>query len=136
VAITAALGAVALGSEVPRGVTLVEVVVMLAVGSAAFCALGLAVSAAVPNADAAPAIVNASILPLLFLSGIFIPFGDDTPQWIVTLAGVFPVKPFADGMQAGFVGTPFEWSDVAVVGAWGVLGVVLAVRFFTWEPPV
>ena len=36
--------------------------------------------AVIPNADAAPPIVNATILPLLFLSGIFIPLGDDAPM--------------------------------------------------------
>jgi hypothetical protein len=51
-------------------------------------------------------------------------------------ADVFPVAPFADALQSGFVGTPFEWSDVAVVGAWGMLGVALAVRVVTWEPRV
>jgi hypothetical protein len=37
-------------------------------------------------------------------------------------------------MQAAFLGTPFHWSDVAVVGAWGLAGLLLAVRFFSWEP--
>ncbi len=134
VVITAAFGRIAYQAQVPSGITLVEVLVMMVVGSAAFCALGLALSAAIPNADAAPAIVNASILPLLFISGIFIPFGTDTPQWIKWVADVFPVRHFALGMQAGFIGTPFHWSDVAVVAAWGLLGLLLAVRFFSWEP--
>jgi ABC-2 type transport system permease protein len=42
------------------------------VGAASFCALGLAVTAAIPNAEASAAIVNATILPLLFLSGVLI----------------------------------------------------------------
>jgi ABC-2 type transport system permease protein len=109
---------------------------MLVVGAAAFCALGLAVTALIPNADASAAIVNASILPLLFLSGIFIPFGTNTPSWILWVARVFPVRHFATGMQAGFLGTPFHWSDVAVVAAWGVGGLLLAARFFSWEPRV
>jgi len=134
VAITAAFGHFLYQAEIPTGLTLVQVLVMMVVGSAAFCALGLAVSAAVPNADAAPAIVNASILPLLFISGIFIPFGNDTPDWIQWAAKIFPVRHFALGMQAGFLGTPFHWSDVAVVAVWGIAGLVLAVRFFTWEP--
>jgi ABC-2 type transport system permease protein len=48
--------------------TLLRFAVMLVVGAAAFCALGLAVTAVIPNADASAAIVNATILPLLFLS--------------------------------------------------------------------
>ena len=75
------------------------------------------------------------ILPLLFLSGIFIPFGVDTPGWIRTVARIFPVKHFADAMRAGFYGAPeFLWRDVLVVAIWGIAGLILAVRFFTWEP--
>jgi len=39
------------------------------------------------------------------LSGIFIPIGNQTPAWIIWLARIFPVKHFADGIQAGFLGT-------------------------------
>src|SRR5215467_4563595 len=51
--------------------------------------------------------------------GIFIPFGNNTPNWILRIARIFPVKHFADGMQAGFLGTAFHWTDVLVVAAWG-----------------
>ena len=44
----------------------------LLLGSACFCALGLAISGFVPNERAAPAVVNAIILPLLFISDIFL----------------------------------------------------------------
>ena len=134
VGITAAFGRAFYGAQIPSGMGLVRFLVMLVVGATAFCALGLAVTAVIPNADAAPAIVNASILPLLFLSGIFIPFGNDTPTWIVWIARIFPVRHFASGMQAGFIGTPFDWTDVLVVAAWGVAGLLLAVRYFSWEP--
>jgi ABC-2 type transport system permease protein len=134
VVITAAFGKIAYSVSLPRGTTLVEFVVMLVVGAAAFCALGLALSAAIPNADAAAPIVNAVILPLLFLSGIFIPFGNNTPSWILWVARIFPVRHFALGLQAGFLGTPFDWVDVAVVAAWGVFGLLSAIRYFSWEP--
>jgi ABC-2 type transport system permease protein len=136
VAVTAAFGRAAYSANIPTGITLFHFLVMLVVGAAAFCALGLAVTALIPNADASAAIVNASILPLLFLSGIFIPFGTNTPSWILWVARVFPVRHFATGMQAGFLGTPFHWSDVAVVAAWGVGRLLLAARFFSWEPRV
>jgi ABC-2 type transport system permease protein len=134
VVITAAFGYVFYSADIPTGLTLLRFLVMLVVGAASFCALGLAITAVIPNADAAPAIVNATILPLLFLSGIFIPFGNDTPQWILWIARIFPVKHFADGMQAGFLGTAFHWTDVLVVAAWGLAGMALAARFFSWEP--
>lgn len=134
VAITAAFGRAAYGAAIPGGIRLLDFLVLLVVAAVAFCALGMATTALIPNADSAPAVVNAVILPLLFLSGIFIPFGNSTPQWITWVARVFPVRHFALGMQAVFVGTPFHWGDVAVVAAWGAVGLVLAVRFFSWEP--
>jgi ABC-2 type transport system permease protein len=134
VVITVAFGSVLYGADVPTGVTLLRFLVVLAVGATSFCALGFAVTAIIPNADAAAPIVNATILPLLFLSGIFIPIGDNAPAWLTWTARIFPVKHFADGISSGFVGTTFHWSDVLVVAGWGVAGLLLAVRFFSWEP--
>jgi ABC-2 type transport system permease protein len=134
VVLTGAFGRAVYNVHVPGGVTLLRFVVMLLVGAGAFCALGLAISAAIPNAEASPAVVNAAILPLLFISGVFIPFGNSTPQWITWIARIFPVRHFVIGMQAGFLGTAFHWSDVLVVGAWGLGGLLLAVRYFSWEP--
>ena len=114
VAITAAFGRVLYSADIPTGVTLLRFLVMLVVGAASFCALGFAITAVIPNADAAPAIVNASILPLLFLSGVFIPLGSNAPAWIVWIARIFPVRHFAEGMQAGFLGTRVSLDRCAV----------------------
>jgi ABC-2 type transport system permease protein len=134
VALTAAFGRIFYQADVPTGITLLRFLVMVVVGSTSFCALGVAVTSLIPNADSAPAIVNATILPLLFLSGIFIPLGSDSPGWVTFIARVFPVHHFASGLQAGFIGTPFSWTDVIVVAAWGAGGLIAALRFFSWEP--
>jgi len=134
VVITAAFGHGLYHATIPSGVTLLRFILMVLIGSAAFCALGLAATSVIPNADASAAIVNAIILPLEFLSGIFIAFGDTTPTWILWVARVFPIRHFALGMQAGFLGTPFSWTDLLVVGAWGLGGLIIALRFFNWMP--
>ncbi|MDQ4107573.1 MAG: ABC transporter permease [Actinomycetota bacterium] len=144
VVITLLFGKLAYGSPLPTGTPLMEFIVTFLVGSLAFAALALALTAVIPNADAAPPIVNGAILPLLFLSGIFIPLGDEAPAWMTSVSDIFPVKHFADAMRAGFLGnveTPlgnrvfvFDWIDVLIVAAWGVVGIVLAARFFSWEP--
>ena len=134
VVLTAAFGRAFYGADIPTGITLLRFLVMLVVGTIAFCALGLALTAVIPNSDAAAPIVNAVILPLEFLSGIFIPFGNTTPSWILWVARVFPVRHFALGMEAGFLGTAFSWTDVLIVAAWGIGGLLLAVKFFSWEP--
>ena len=119
------------GAKVPA------LIVTLVVGAACFCALGLAITGFVPNADAAPAVVNASILPLLFVSNVFIPT-EQAPEWMTSFASVFPVKHFAESLLSVFspfeTGSGFELKSLAVMIAWGVLGMALAVRYFSWEP--
>lgn len=136
VLITTTFGRVVYQADMPTGAPLGRFLVALAVGAASFCALGFAVTTIIPNSDAAPPIVNATILPLLFLSGIFIPLGDNAPAWISWIARIFPVKHFADAMQAGFLGTAFAWRDVLIVGLWGVAGLLISVWRFSWEPRV
>jgi ABC-2 type transport system permease protein len=110
-------------------------VLIVLVGGASFCALGLALTAVIPNSDAAPPIVNFSMLPLLFISDIFIPL-DQAPELLKTVSNVFPVAHFAKAMHASF--DPFDPSfragDLLIVAAWGVVGLILAIRFFSWEP--
>jgi ABC-2 type transport system permease protein len=136
VAITGAFGVLVYGADVPTGSLLGRYVLAVVIAAMAFSALGLATTALVPNADASPAIVNAIILPLLFLSGIFIPLGDDAPTWVKVVGDLFPVRPFADAVVGSFYGPPlpFEWVDLLVVAGWGVAGLLLAVRYFSWEP--
>ena len=98
VAITVAFGVIFYSASVPTGVPLLQFVLTLLVGGLSFAALALALTAAIPNADASPPIVNASILPLLFLSGIFIPIGDDAPAWITAVSNIFPVRHFFEAM--------------------------------------
>ncbi|MGH7425222.1 MAG: ABC transporter permease, partial [Candidatus Methylomirabilales bacterium] len=136
VAIVTAAGVAFYGVD-PPGNTLPALVVSIAVGAGAFCALGLAVTALIPNADASPAVVNASILPLLFVSDVFIPLRD-APAWLKTFADLFPVRHFAQAMLGAFnpfeKGSGFETADLLVVALWGTAGTLVAVRFFSWEP--
>jgi ABC-2 type transport system permease protein len=134
VVITAVFGRALYGIDIPTGMMLLRLLVMLVVGAATFCALGLAITAAIPNTDASSPVMLGTVLPLCFLSGIFIPFNNTTPSWLVWVGRIFPVEHFTKGMLAGFVGTPFDWTDVIVVAAWGVVGLMLAIRFFRWEP--
>jgi ABC-2 type transport system permease protein len=136
VVIVAAFGAIAYDVAFPWE-RIGQLALTLAIGAATFCALGLAVSALIPNADAAPAIVNATILPLLFISDVFIRI-EDPPAWMDAIAGFFPVRPFADAMLAVYspelAGGPLDWGDLAFVAAWGVAAILFSLRFFSWEP--
>lgn len=112
-------------------------VVTFLVGVASFAALGLAVAALIPTARSAPAVVNGTILPLAFISDVFIAM-DDPPRWIEVVGGIFPLRPFVTSMQDALnplVDAPaFAWGHLAVVAAWGVAGAVAALRWFRWSP--
>ena len=111
-------------------------VVTVLVGAMAFSALGLAITSVVPNADAAPAIVNFSILPLLFISGVFIDTRE-APEWLTKVADIFPVSHFNEGMLSAFNpvgGSGWETDDLVILAVWGIAGLLLAVRYFSWEP--
>jgi len=135
VVIVAGFGALAYGVDVPWD-ALPATLLLLAVAAAAFSALGLAVSGLIPNADAAPAVVNATILPVLFISNVFVQM-ENAPGWLDALSHVLPVRHFADAMielyaRGSAAGVP--WLEVGVIALWGVIGVLAALRFFSWEP--
>ncbi|TMK84578.1 MAG: ABC transporter permease [Actinobacteria bacterium] len=135
VIIVGAFGAAFYSADIPSR-TLPAYIITIVVGAASFSAMGLALTSVIPNADAAPAVVNATILPLLFLSDIFIPI-QNPDAWYVKLAKVFPVYHFAQAMKAAYfspAGNGFRGADLLVIAIWGVAGVVLAVLFFSWEP--
>ena len=45
----------------------------LVLGAASFCALGVAVASLIRNAEAAPAVVQFVLFPLVFISGTYLP---------------------------------------------------------------
>lgn len=108
----------------------------LLLGGGVFCALGLALSALIPNADSAPAITNAVVLPLLFISGTFYPL--DPNSWMSKVADWFPMRHFAlalfDSFDPRRTQHGLPGNDLWVMLVWGVVGLVIAVRRFQWEP--
>jgi hypothetical protein len=57
---------------------------------------------------------------------------------MATVAGIFPIKHLADAMLAAFdpagTGAVIAWGHLAVVGGWGLAGLLLALRYFRWSP--
>ena len=136
VVIVTAIGHFAYGVAIP-GASAVGVLVGLVVAAAAFCCLGFAITAAIPTEEAAPPITNAFVLPLYFLSGVFIP-ESEIPEGILNFASAFPIRHAFEALLAGFdplaAGAAIEWGHLGVVAAWGALGLALAMRSFRWEP--
>lgn len=136
VVLVAVIGRVVYDVEVPTD-RLPAVAVTLAVGAFSFCCLGFALTAAIPSEDAAPAISNAVVLPLYFISGIFIP-DNEIPDGVLAFADLFPIRhffqAFFEAWDPATTGAGFAWGDLAAVAAWGVAGLLIAVFAFRWEP--
>jgi ABC-2 type transport system permease protein len=134
--VVSAMGVVFYDVDVPWD-KLPAILVTLVVGAAAFCCLGVALTAAIPSEDAAAPIANVALLPLYFLSGVFIP-ESEIPEGILKFADIFPIRHFFEAFFAAYDpaagGSGFEWGNLAIVVAWGLVGFALAVKFFRWTP--
>lgn len=112
---------------------------LLTVAAAMFCfsALGLAVTVLVPAADSALPVAWGTILPLCFVSDVFMPI-DNAPHWLREVASFFPLRPFADDLETMFnpirgTSAP-HWGHIEVLIAWGVVSAAFALLTFRWEP--
>jgi ABC-2 type transport system permease protein len=136
VVLVTALGRIVYGVTVPT-TTIPAVLVTLVIGAASFACMGFALTTIIPSEESAAAITNAIALPLYFISGIFIP-ESEIPSGVLGVADVFPIRHFFEAFFAaydpGTSGLGIEWGHLAVVAAWGLAGLLVAVRFFRWTP--
>ncbi len=111
-----------------------KLVAILAVKAFCFSALGVLISTFVPNQDAAPAIINVILFPLVFISGTFGEIAETSalakiakffPVWHAIQATTQMLNPYSDG---GIDGT-----NLAVMALWGAAAVLLATRRFRWD---
>jgi ABC-2 type transport system permease protein len=112
-----------------------ELAVFSIAGVATLAALGVAFSHVIPNFDAAPAYTNIVFLPVIFISGVFYDV-DTAPQFLQDIAQILPLTHIIDGLSAALVtgaSLADTAGDLAVIVAWGVIGVFFAVRGFSWD---
>jgi ABC-type multidrug transport system permease subunit len=137
VAILLAVGVIAYDVQL-LGRTAAAVFVTLVVGIACFASLGLAAVALLRSSTVVEAVTSGSVMILGFISGI-VAVGTDMPLWLERLGWVFPLKhvtaAMTDACDPFLPGAGFSPEHLAAMAAWGVVGLLVAVRFFRWEPP-
>ena len=130
-AVTVALGVVAYGVHL-RASTLPGLIATLVLGTAAFTALGIGITRFIPNAEAAPVVVNLVILPLTFISSIWFP-PTGMPKALIEIAKIFPIRALADGLEYAFdprtLGSGLNGQDLRTLAIWTAVGVFLMIRF-------
>ncbi len=112
-----------------------ELVVFTLLGVTVFASLGIAYAHVIPNFNAAAAYVNIVFLPVILISGTFYST-KSLPSVLSALAQVLPLKHVIDGYSDAIVnghGLTHQGSGLAVLVAWGLIGVFFAVRKFRWE---
>jgi ABC-2 type transport system permease protein len=123
---------VTLRTEALPGIALTAVV-----GSITFCVLGYALSTAIHNEDAAQPMTQAIMLPLYFISGVFV-VNTNLPSWLRHVAEVFPVEHLSDGLHKAYDptvhGAGIVWSDIGVLALWFAIGLAVALLRFSWLP--
>jgi ABC-2 type transport system permease protein len=113
-----------------------SVALALLLGAVAFAALGVALTTFIRSAEGASAVISAIYLPMAFLSGSFWTT-EAYPPVLEAIANVLPLTYFIHLMRDIVLHNEQiwdNWTDVAVVAAWGIVGLVVAATRFRWEP--
>ncbi len=110
--------------------TWAAVVLAIALGTAAFAALGLFV-AGVLRAEATLALANLIYLLLMAGGGIVLP----ASTYGAAAASItwLPSGALGEAMRAALVDASIDGRSLVVLAAWAVLGTVLTARTFRWE---
>jgi ABC-2 type transport system permease protein len=108
-----------------------------AYGAASFCCLGYALTSLIRNEDTAQPVTQALLLPLYFISGVFVAVSI-LPHWLADVGEIFPVRHLANALLIAYnphtTGLGFAGLDLVIVAAWGAAGLLLALRTFSWQP--
>jgi ABC-2 type transport system permease protein len=117
--------------------SLAALAVVITVGTLSFACVGYAVAGLIGSPDAAQPIVQATMFPLYFISGVWIPTSSLSPT-LRHIAEVFPVEHLAAALHLATVRGSFTAAlsptDLIVMAAWAVGAGLFAVRRFSWLP--
>ena len=108
-----------------------ELLLGVLLGSVAFASLGVLLAS--PATDAPSQVLmlsNLTRLPLIFISGVFVPI-HDMPTWARCLAPISPLSYSADLIRGGFGQAHYfgPWADVGALLAFSAVFLVLARRW-------
>ena len=128
------LGRAVFGTPFPARIGSIVLVVVL--GSLCFAAMGVGLSGLIRSGEGSSAVVNLIVLPMSFLTGAFGPT-HHYPHFLRVIGDVLPLKYLVDMSNAVYLHNHSflsQGTDIGVLAAWGVAGVVVAALKFRWEP--
>ena len=129
------IGRLAYNVPIPSS-TMAGLVIAVVVGAAAFACIAFAVSTRIDAAEAAAPATNLTVLPLYFISGVFIP-DSQIPKFLRDVASVFPIQHLSQALLkpvAHTHGAGISPTDLLIVAAWGAAALLIAARTFRFSP--
>lgn len=105
-------------------------------GVACFAGIGIGAASLIRSAEGVSAVVNVILLPMAFLSGAFGPT-TEYPRVLQAIADVLPLTYFIDIVNGVYLDGESLFADpkaLGIVAAWGVAGLAIALRRFSWMP--
>jgi len=112
-----------------------SVAIVALLGSFCFMGLALAVAARTDNTEVASGLMNAFQLPMWVLSGSFFSY-ERFPELAHPFIRLLPLTAFNDALRALInegAGLLDVLPQAAVLGGWGCVGFVVAVKIFRWQ---
>jgi len=120
-----------------RVLTAVVIAVAMAAVLLGIGCLGYALTSLIRNEDTAQPVTQALLLPLYFISGVFVAVSI-LPRWLADIGEIFPVRHLANALLIAYnphtTGLGFAGLDLLIVAAWGAAGLLIALRTFSWQP--
>lgn len=136
------LGIAAYGVELPDGQGWLTLIWIVLLGVPAGCVMGIAITAIIPSANAAPAIIQVPYILFQFISGVFFTLAS-LPTWLQWVAGLFPLRWIAQGLRSVFLPDAYKYAEpgedwqlglaAIVLVVWIVLGFAAARFTFQWD---
>ncbi len=120
---------------VPLRGSLAGLVLLCVLGSLSFCALGLLIASRARTIEAASGLMNAVMLPMWIVSGVFFS-AQRFPDLLQPAIKALPLTAAIDALRANMLqgATLAQLApQVAILGAWLVIGFTLALKLFRWR---
>ncbi|MBG6184471.1 ABC-2 type transport system permease protein [Arthrobacter sp. CAN_A214] len=115
----------------PDAAGLVPAALLLALGSAAFTALGLLVAGTL-RPEATLAVTNLVWILLAAAGGIILP-ASQLPAVAAPIVGLLPSAALGDGLRSALVEGQFNLLSCVLLLAWAAVASLAAVRWFKWS---
>jgi len=115
--------------------SMAALVILIVYGAACFGGLGLLVASRAKTIETVSGLMNLVMLPMYIMSGVFFS-SEKFPDWMQPLIQALPLTAMNDALRGVMLegkGLPELWSELLVLGVWGVIPFAVALKIFRWR---